>query len=74
MISIWNLQKIRDAREAKDLNVKTAAEQLNIRAEYLSMLENGHRQPSQKLIARMSVLYSQPPTYFLNTEKNLALP
>lgn len=73
MISIWNLQKMKDAREAFGLSVKAASEQLNITPEYLSMLENGHRQPSQKLIARMAMLYNQPTTYFLNDEKKLAV-
>ena len=73
MDSIWNTSNIRQAREGAELLVKDAAIALNVTPEYLSMLENGHRQPSQKLIARMSELYSQPISYFLANEKNLAL-
>ena len=65
MISIWNLQRMRTARRARNLSTKHASSQLKITPEYLSMLENGHRQPSQHVIARMSALYDQPTAYFL---------
>lgn len=62
---------MRVAREDMDLTVKAASEGLNITPEYLSMIENGHRLPSQKLILRMSVLYKKTVSYFLEAEKNL---
>ena len=62
---------MRTAREDADLTVKAASEQLNVTPEYLSMIENGHRQPSQKLILRMSSLYKKTVNFFLEDEKNL---
>lgn len=73
MVSIWIKEKMRQAREDKKLSVKNAAELLDVTPEYLSMLENGHRQPSQKLISKMSEIYEQPAIYFLAGEKNLAI-
>lgn len=72
MISIWETKNIKQAREDISMLVKDASEALNITPEYLSMLENGHRQPSQKLIGKMSELYNKPVTFFLKSEKNLA--
>lgn len=69
MISIWETTQIKQAREEAAMLVKTASEALNITPEYLSMLENGHRQPSQKLISKMSELYGKPVTFFLKSEK-----
>lgn len=74
MISIWDTAKMRSAREDKDLTVKAAADALNVTPEYLSMLENSHRQPSQKLIVQMCSVYEKTADYFLVDEKNLALP
>lgn len=37
--------------------IKKAAEALNITPEYLSMIENAHKTPSQKLIKKMAELY-----------------
>ena len=71
MNSIWETEKIRQARESIPMLVKDASESLNITPEYLSMLENGHRQPSQKLVAKMSELYSKPVTFFLKKEKKV---
>lgn len=71
MVSLWNIEKMKQAREDMELTVKAASTALNITPEYLSMLENGHKQPSQKLILRMSSLYKKPVNYFLEAEKNL---
>ncbi len=62
---------MRKAREGMDITVKAAAIALNVTPEYLSMLENGHKQPSQKLILRMSSLYKKAVNFFLEPEKNL---
>lgn len=70
MNTIWETKNIRQAREDIEILVKDASEALNITPEYLSMLENGHRQPSQKLIAKMSLLYKKPINYFLKNTEN----
>ena len=71
MISIWNKDRIRSARKEMDLTAKDAATALNVTPEYISMLENGQKQPSQKLILKMSILFKKPVKYFLEAEKNL---
>lgn len=72
MIEIWDKSKIKQARKDAEMTAETAVSVLSITAEYLSMLENGHRQPSQKLIGKMSALYRKPTAYFLKEEKNFA--
>lgn len=69
MSSIWETKNIKEARESIPLLVKEASAALNITPEYLSMLENGHRQPSQKLLLKMSSLYAKPVTFFLKSEQ-----
>lgn len=69
MTSIWETKNIKQAREDVPMLVKDASEVLDITPEYLSMLENGHRQPSQKLVSKMSALYGKPVTFFLKSEK-----
>lgn len=73
MTSIWNKKKIKLAREESEMLVKDAADALDITPEYLSMLENGHRQPSPKLVLKMSVLYDKAIDYFLDKTENLAI-
>lgn len=73
MASIWDKEQLKQARLESELNVKNAAERLEIRAEYLSMIENGHREPSQKLIAKMAELYRKPVGFFLEREKKFTL-
>lgn len=72
MTEIWNTDNCKQARTLAGLKVKDAANELNITPEYLSMLENGHKQPSQKLILRMADLYNVSVSYFLMSEKNLS--
>ncbi len=65
MESIWDPARIIEAREGLELSVKDAAESLSIAPEYLSMLENGHRQPSSKLVVKMCELFTRPAAFFL---------
>lgn len=69
MKSIWNHNLIQASRVAKGLQAKDAAKALNITPEYLSMVENGHSQPSQKLIIAMMQLYDCEISAFLNDHK-----
>lgn len=73
MLSVWNNTQIKNARKDSGLSVKDAATKLNKTPEYISMLENGHRNPSNKLIQVMSSVYEKPVSFFLNSEKNLSL-
>lgn len=68
MESIWDPRRLIEARVDLGLSVKDAAESLGIVPEYLSMLENGHRSASSKLIEKMCGLFSQPAAYFLTEE------
>lgn len=72
MKTIWDSAKFQDARNTAGYTAKTAAELLDIAPEYLSYVENGHRQPSQKLVGKMSAIYRQPVSFFLRPEKNFA--
>jgi putative transcriptional regulator len=49
---------LKDLREDKDLTQEQAAKILAITKEYLSMLENGFRNPSDTLKEKMAKLYS----------------
>jgi len=49
---------LKDLREDKDLTQEQAAKILSITKEYLSMLENGFRNPSDTLKEKMAKLYS----------------
>ena len=49
---------LKDLREDKDLTQEQAAKILTITKEYLSMLENGFRNPSDTLKEKMAKLYS----------------
>lgn len=68
MSEIWDNERIRQGRKDREITAEDAATQLNVAPEYLSMLENGHRQPSSKLIGRMAEVYQRPVAYFLKTE------
>lgn len=57
-----------EARNNCDMSINTAVDALGIARGYLSMLENGKKQPSNEMIARMSELYGQPAAFFLNKE------
>jgi transcriptional regulator with XRE-family HTH domain len=72
MDSIWDNSRIQDARTAAGIKAKDAADLLKITPEYLSMVENGQRCPSQKLLVRMTTLYRVPVSSFLKGEKNFA--
>lgn len=72
MDSIWDKERIAEGRRASEMSARDAATLLNISAEYLSMLENGQRRPSEDLVAKMSTLYRRPVGYFLKAEKNFA--
>jgi transcriptional regulator with XRE-family HTH domain len=68
MQSIWNNNTILKARIDAGLSGRAAAEVLQITPEYLSMIENGKNQPSQKLLLRMADLYKVPLASFLQPE------
>lgn len=70
MESIWDNEKIRQARKDAELKADEVAENLAITTVYLYFLENGQRQPSQKLINGLAELYKKPVSYFLKYEKN----
>lgn len=72
MISIWNNEELKTSRQKAGLSIKDASKALEITAEYLSMVENGHKQPSPKLLLKMSKIYLRPLSAFLKDEKNLA--
>lgn len=65
---IWNYQKLRQARARTIPTIRAAARKLDITPEYLSMIENGHKSPSMKLVLKMSALYEADFMGFL--EKN----
>jgi DNA-binding XRE family transcriptional regulator len=48
---------LQDLRLAKGLTIEQAAKILEISKQYLSMLENGHRNPSDSLKMKMAKLY-----------------
>ena len=54
------------------MSAAAAAERLNITPEYLSMLENGHRQASPKVAVKMSVLFGKPLSFFLKSDTEIA--
>lgn len=49
---------LQDLRKEKDLTQEQASKILSITKEYLSMLENGERNPSDPLKERMTKLYN----------------
>ncbi len=55
------MDTLKEIRESTGLKQYEAAEKLDISKDYLCMLENGKRQPSNKLISRMSTLYDINP-------------
>jgi transcriptional regulator with XRE-family HTH domain len=70
MTTIWNNEKFLEARQSREMAQTVAAGYLDITPEYLSMLENGRKQPSQALILKMVKLYSKPITFFLQNDKS----
>jgi transcriptional regulator with XRE-family HTH domain len=72
MNSIWDKDRISEGRKLSEMSAISAATLLNITPEYLSMLENGQRRPSETLISKMATLYRQPVSFFLKQEKNFA--
>lgn len=56
-----SVDKLKDIRELARLKQYEAAEKLDISKDYLCMLENGRRSPSNKLISKMSKLYNVAP-------------
>jgi transcriptional regulator with XRE-family HTH domain len=71
-VIIWDAGQIKSARTVAGYTAEQAAELLSITPEYLSMLENGKRQPSPRILNRISTLYRRPAAYFLVPEKNFA--
>lgn len=53
------------ARKQADLHQRQAAAALDITPEYLSMIENGHNQPSGSLVSRIADLYGVTIATFL---------
>lgn len=69
MNSIWDHNAMAEARKALGMAQDAAAGFLNITPEYLSMVENAKKSPSQNLVARMATLYCVPVVNFLAGEK-----
>lgn len=72
-MKIWDKTKIKKARELKGLSVREAAELLDISSVYLSFLENGNRRVNDLIVEKMSKVYSQSASFFLNDEIFLPL-
>lgn len=72
MNSIWDNEKIRQARKDAGMTAEFVATSLEFTAVYLYYLENGQRQPSQKMIDALARIYKKPVSYFLKNEKNFA--
>lgn len=68
--TIWNHKQIKKARVDFGKNLAETAKLLKITWQYLSMLENGKRQPSQKLIISMAALYGKTINFFLLAESS----
>ncbi len=49
---------LKELRESRDMTQEEAANEFEITKEYLSMLERGERNPSDKLKERMAVFYN----------------
>lgn len=49
---------LKELRQNKELTQEQVASRLSITIEYLSMLENGNRNPSDKLKEKMAKLYN----------------
>lgn len=72
MESIWDPDRLINARTSRELQINEAAEQLDITPEYLSMLENGHKAPSNKLINNMCKIYVRRAAFFLHEDQQMA--
>lgn len=70
---IWDANKIKRSREDAGFTLGDAADLLDITSEYLYMLEVGTRQPSPRMLIRLSKLYRQPHAHFLVDQKNFAI-
>ena len=51
------MKRLKDIRESRNLTQEQASKCLGISITYLSMLENGKRNPSDKLKSKMTKLY-----------------
>lgn len=71
MVNIWDPARIQQARLDAAIPAKEATTRLKITRPYLSMLENGQKQPSNKLMARISHTYGRPVAYFLQTDAEI---
>jgi len=56
---MWDRFALRDARLRADLLQKDAAAKLGITAQWVSMIEKGHKTPSNALVARFAKLYNR---------------
>jgi len=56
---------VRVARAARGISQKALAERLGVSANYLSLIENGKRQPSLSLLQRVGRELEVPPAYLL---------
>ena len=66
------MSTLKDIRELTGLKQYEAAEKLSISKDYLCMLEKGKRQPSNKLISRMAILYkTNPEKIFLAANRTI---
>lgn len=53
-----NIKSLKKLREQRKMTQKETAEKLNITKEYLSMLERGERNPSDKLKIKLAEIYN----------------
>lgn len=60
---------MRDARLARKLTMRQAAEQIGVSVGYYSMLEHGQRRPSGIVAIKLSRLYSVPVEKFYEFEQ-----
>lgn len=70
MSQIWDNEKIRQGRKDAEMTAEDVAKTLDVTTVYIYFLENGQRQPSQKMIDALAHLYKKPVSYFLRHEKN----
>ncbi len=65
---------LKDLRESKDITQEELAKEFNITKEYLSMLERGERNPSDKLKKKMADFFKVSMAYIflcINETKRL---
>ena len=57
-------QRLKEARETCGLKQEEAAQKVGVTREYLSLLENGRRNPPLRMLRKLAELYGCPVSYF----------